>query len=157
MMKIETAVISVSDKGGIVEFARFLSERGVKIISTGGTGRLLRENGIHVVPIAEVTGNEKDDYFDGRMKTISFNYESALLYRRDVEEHVRQAGELGIPRIDMVVCNLYPFEEVTADEGVGVAVEFFDFGRDKATPPQRHRCYLSIPALPAHHCAYLKH
>ena len=113
MLKIKTAVISVSDKGGIVEFAKFLAESGVEIISTGGTGKLLRENGISVTPIREITGNEKDDYFDGRMKTISFNYESALLYKRDNPKHVEQAGKLGIPRIDMVVCNLYPFEAVT--------------------------------------------
>jgi phosphoribosylaminoimidazolecarboxamide formyltransferase/IMP cyclohydrolase len=130
MLKIKTAVISVSDKGGIVEFAKFLAESGVEIISTGGTGKLLRENGIAVTPIREITGNKKDDYFDGRMKTISFNYESALLYKRDNPKHVEQARGLGIPRIDMVVCNLYPFEQVTAKEGVTVdtAVENIDIG-----------------------------
>ena len=130
MLKIKTAVISVSDKGGIVEFAKFLADREVRIISTGGTGKLLRENGIAVTPIREITGNEKDDYFDGRMKTISFNYESALLYKRDNPKHVEQARELGIPQIDMVVCNLYPFEQVTAKEGITIdtAVENIDIG-----------------------------
>jgi len=130
MLKIETAVISVSDKTGVAEFAKFLASKGVRIISTGGTAKVLEEGGVHVAPIRIVTGNEKDDYFDGRMKTISFNYESALLYRRDNEKHVKQARELGIPRIDMVVCNLYPFEQVTAKAGITIdeAIENIDIG-----------------------------
>ncbi len=129
-MKIETAVISVSDKTGVVEFAKFLASKGVKIISTGGTGKKLSEAGIGITQIQEITGNEKGDYFSGRMKTISFNYESALLYRRDDERHVAQARELGIPKIDMVVCNLYPFEKTVAapDVTVGKAVDNIDIG-----------------------------
>ncbi|MEW6200882.1 MAG: bifunctional phosphoribosylaminoimidazolecarboxamide formyltransferase/IMP cyclohydrolase [bacterium] len=130
MLKIQTAVLSVSDKTGIVDFAKFLQDTGVKIISTGGTGKLLQENGINIVPISAVTKNEEDDYFDGRMKTISFQYESALLYKRDNPEHIKQAEELGIPKIDLVVCNLYPFEKVTsaADVTVDTAVENIDIG-----------------------------
>lgn len=130
MLKIETAVISVSDKAGVVEFAKFLAGSGVKIISTGGTAKALEAAGVEVVPINKITGNEKDDYFDGRMKTISFQYESALLYRRGAPEHVKQAEELGIPRIDMVVCNLYPFEKVTAspDVTIDAAIENIDIG-----------------------------
>ncbi|OQA90442.1 MAG: Bifunctional purine biosynthesis protein PurH [bacterium ADurb.Bin236] len=130
MLKIKTAVLSVSDKTGVVEFAKFLSANGVKIISTGGTAKALKEAGVKVVPISKITGNKKDDYFDGRMKTISFNYESALLYKRDNPTHVKQAAELGIPKIDMVVCNLYPFEKVTAakDCTVDKAVENIDIG-----------------------------
>ncbi|MHC4660588.1 MAG: bifunctional phosphoribosylaminoimidazolecarboxamide formyltransferase/IMP cyclohydrolase [Planctomycetota bacterium] len=129
-LKIETCVMSVSDKSGIVEFAKFLRERGVRIISTGGTGKMLLENGVRVTAIREVTGNENDDYFDGRMKTISFNYESGLLYKRDNPKHVSQAEELGIPKIDMVVCNLYPFENVTADPKCSLdnAIENIDIG-----------------------------
>jgi len=135
MLKIKTAVISVSDKTGVVDLAKFLASKGTKIISTGGTGKMLAEGGIDVVPIREVTGNEKDDYFDGRMKTISFNYESALLFRRDDSKHVEQAKELGIPTIDMVVCNLYPFEKVTGEmtktrsaADIEKAVENIDIG-----------------------------
>jgi len=135
MLKIKTAVISVSDKSGVVEFAKYLASRDVKIISTGGTGKLLAENGVEIVPIRDITGNEKDDYFDGRMKTISFNYESALLFKRDNPKHVEQAKELGIPTIDMVVCNLYPFENVIADMNkppspadIDKAVENIDIG-----------------------------
>ncbi|MEW5944614.1 MAG: bifunctional phosphoribosylaminoimidazolecarboxamide formyltransferase/IMP cyclohydrolase [bacterium] len=130
MLKITRAVISVSDKAGIAEFARFLSENGVEIVSTGGTAELLGRHGVEVVPIREITGNDKDDYFDGRMKTISFRYESALLYRRDDPRHAAQARELGIPRVDLVVCNLYPFEKATAGADVTVeqAVENIDIG-----------------------------
>jgi phosphoribosylaminoimidazolecarboxamide formyltransferase/IMP cyclohydrolase len=130
MLKIETVVISVSDKTGVVDFAKFLASKGARIISTGGTAKILQDNGIPVTPIRKITGNEKDDYFDGRMKTISFNFESALLYRRDNEKHVAQACELGIPQIDMVVCNLYPFEQVTGKPGITVeeAIENIDIG-----------------------------
>jgi len=130
MLKIKTAIISVSDKTGVVEFARYLKNKGVSLISTGGTAKVLQENGIDIIPISKITGNSKDDYFDGRMKTISFNYESALLYKRDNPEHVNQAKELGIPQIDLVVCNLYPFEKITAKEGITVqeAIENIDIG-----------------------------
>lgn len=130
MLKIETAVISVSDKTGVVEFAKFLAGKGVKIISTGGTAKVLEEAGVKIIPIKKITGNTKDDYFDGRMKTISFNYESALLYKRGNPNHVKQAKALGIPKIDLVVCNLYPFEKVTAakDCSVETAVENIDIG-----------------------------
>jgi phosphoribosylaminoimidazolecarboxamide formyltransferase/IMP cyclohydrolase len=130
MLKIKTAVMSVSDKNGLVEFAKSLKKWGVEIISTGGTAKVLKENGIGITPISKITGNSKDDYFDGRMKTISFNYESSLLYKRNNPEHVNQAKELGIPQIDMVVCNLYPFEKVTAKDGVTIeeAIENIDIG-----------------------------
>lgn len=130
MLKIKRAVMSVSDKTGIVDFAKYLDSLGVEIISTGGTGKLLSESGIAITPIKKITGNDKDDYFDGRMKTISFNYESALLYLRDNPNHVKQAGELGIPQIDLVVCNLYPFENVVRDADVSIekAIENIDIG-----------------------------
>jgi phosphoribosylaminoimidazolecarboxamide formyltransferase/IMP cyclohydrolase len=130
MLQIRTAVISVSDKTGVADFAKYLASKGVTIYSTGGTAKVLEEAGVKIKPIRELTGNEHDDYFDGRMKTISFNYESALLFRRDKDEHVRQAKELGIPAVDLVVCNLYPFEEVVrkADVSVEEAVEQIDIG-----------------------------
>lgn len=130
MLKIKTAVVSVSDKSGVVDFARYLKKWGTEIISTGGTAKVLKDNGIDITPISKITGNTKDDYFDGRMKTISFNYESSLLYKRNNPEHVKQAQELGIPQIDLVVCNLYPFEKVTAKEGITIedAIENIDIG-----------------------------
>jgi len=108
MLKIKRALLSVSDKTGIVNLAQVLNTLGCEIISTGGTRKKLEEANIPVTEISTVTGNP--EAFGGRMKTISFNIESALLYDRvkDAEE----AKSLGIEPIDLVVCNLYPFAEV---------------------------------------------
>ncbi|NTU73708.1 bifunctional phosphoribosylaminoimidazolecarboxamide formyltransferase/IMP cyclohydrolase [Candidatus Roizmanbacteria bacterium] len=122
------ALLSVFDKTGIVEFAQKLSVLGYAIVSTGGTAKVLTENNIKVVPIQEVTGNPES--FDGRMKTISFQIESGILYDRTNPSHVKQAEELGIKPVDMVVCNLYPFEAAVKDEHVtlDVAIENIDVG-----------------------------
>jgi phosphoribosylaminoimidazolecarboxamide formyltransferase / IMP cyclohydrolase len=103
------ALLSVYDKTGIVDFAKSLVSSGYTIISTGGTAKVLTENMIPVVPIQEITGNPES--FDGRMKTISFQVESGILFDRSKQTHVNEAKKLKIPHIDMVVCNLYPFEE----------------------------------------------
>ncbi|MFA6618509.1 MAG: bifunctional phosphoribosylaminoimidazolecarboxamide formyltransferase/IMP cyclohydrolase [Candidatus Neomarinimicrobiota bacterium] len=110
MIKIKRALISVSDKTGVVDFAAALERQNCEIISTGGTKKVLEEAGIKVRDISEVTGNP--EAFGGRMKTISFQIESALLYDR--EKDAEEAGSLNIEPIDMVVCNLYPFEKVKA-------------------------------------------
>ncbi len=114
-MKIKRALLSVSNKDNIVELGKYLSEREVEIISSGGTRKYLEEAGIKVTPIEEVTGNP--EAFGGRMKTLSFQVSSSLLYRRSLESDVNQARELGIKPIDLVVCNLYPFEEVMKKGG----------------------------------------
>lgn len=103
------ALLSVYNKEGIVEFAKTLHELGYKIISTGGTAKVLTENKILVIPIQEITGNPES--FDGRMKTISFEIESGILFDRKNKKHVGEAKDLNIKPIDVVVCNLYPFEE----------------------------------------------
>ncbi len=107
-MKIKKALISVSDKTGITELAKALKKFNIEIISTGGTKKVLEEAGIEVTDISYVTGNP--EAFGGRMKTISFNIESALLFDR--EKDAEEAAKLGIKPIDLVVCNLYPFEKV---------------------------------------------
>lgn len=107
---IKRALISVSDKSGVVELARRLTEFGVEIISSGGTRKVLENEGVKVTPIEQVTGNP--EAFDGRMKTLSFQVSSALLYRRGNPEDENKARELGIEAIDLVVCHLYPFQEV---------------------------------------------
>ena len=109
MSRIRRALLSVSDKTGIVELAKVLHGFECELISTGGTGKVLREAGLPVTEISQVTGNP--EAFGGRMKTISFAIESAILFDR--ERDVQEAQRLGIVPIDMVVCNLYPFEEVT--------------------------------------------
>lgn len=108
MIKIRRALISVWDKTGIIDFAAALERRGCEIISTGGTRKVLEEAGIAVTDIRTLTGNP--EAFGGRMKTISFQIESALLFDR--EKDAEEAAALGIAPIDMVVCNLYPFEKV---------------------------------------------
>lgn len=113
------ALLSVYDKEGIAEFAKVLISLGYEIISTGGTMRVLEENGIKITSIDEVTGNPRDS-FDGRMKTISFQIESGILFDRKNPKHVKQAIELNIPQIDIVVCNLYPFEEKPSIETIDV-------------------------------------
>ena len=112
---IKRALLSVSDKDGIVELAQFLSSYHVEIVSSGGTAKVLKEAGINVTPVEEVTGNP--EAFGGRMKTLSFQISSALLFRRNLEEDRLQAKELGIKPIDLVVCNLYPFGEVVKKKG----------------------------------------
>ncbi|MEA2076928.1 MAG: bifunctional phosphoribosylaminoimidazolecarboxamide formyltransferase/IMP cyclohydrolase [Candidatus Marinimicrobia bacterium] len=125
MIKIKRALISVSDKTGIVDFAAALERQNCEIISTGGTKKVLEEAGIAVTDISMVTGNP--EAFGGRMKTISFQIESALLYDR--EKDAEEALALGIAPIDMVVCNLYPFAKVKA-QGADLAelIENIDIG-----------------------------
>jgi len=122
------ALISVFDKVGISEFAKKLHSLGYKIISTGGTSKVLKDNSVPVIPIQEITGNPES--FDGRIKTISFEIESGILYDRKNLKHKIQATELGIKKIDIVVCNLYPFEKTIANKKVKLAdaVENIDVG-----------------------------
>lgn len=113
------ALVSVYDKGGISDFAKVLVDQGYEIISTGGTYQKLKEDGIAVTPIDEITGNPKDS-FDGRMKTISFQIEGGILFDRKNPNHIKQVETLNVPRIDVVVCNLYPFEERPSLETIDV-------------------------------------
>ncbi|MCD4705311.1 hypothetical protein K8R66_04530, partial [bacterium] len=124
-MKKKRALISVYDKTGIVGFVQGLRDLGWEIVSTGGTARVLKDAGITVIPIEEVSGNP--EAFGGRMKTISFNVESAILFDR--ENHFEEAEKLGIQPIDMVVCNLYPFVK-TVESGAShqEIIENIDIG-----------------------------
>lgn len=108
LIPIKRALLSVSDKTGIVELATALQNIGCEIISTGGTRKKLEDAGIPTTEISTVTGNP--EAFGGRMKTISFNIESALLFDR--EKDAKEAAALNIQPIDLVVCNLYPFQKV---------------------------------------------
>lgn len=122
------ALLSVYNKDGIVAFAKKLSDLGYEIISTGGTAKVLEQNSIPFVPIQDITGNPES--FDGRMKTISFQIESGLLYDRTNKKHVEEAKTLDIKPIDLVACNLYPFEHTIAKVGVTLneAIENIDVG-----------------------------
>ncbi len=124
---ITRALISVSDKTGLVEFARFLAERKVEILSTGGTAKTMREAGIAVVEVADYTGSP--EILDGRVKTLHPKIHGGVLARRGLAEHCEQMTTHGIAPIDMVVVNLYPFEEtVAAGAGFEACIENIDIG-----------------------------
>lgn len=121
------ALISVYDKLDIVPFAKKLKRLGFHLISSGGTASLLKKNKIPVTPVADITGNP--ECFDGRMKTISFQIESGILYDRSKPKHKKEAKELEIPQIDVVVCNFYPFDRVVDESNTETkAIEQIDVG-----------------------------
>lgn len=122
------AIISVSDKTDIINFSRIINNLGYKIISTGGTARILKENNIPVIPIQDVTGNPES--FDGRMKTISFQIESGILFDRSNKIHINEALDFNIKPIDLVICNLYPFEKTVSNKNATLkeAIENIDVG-----------------------------
>src|SRR3989440_9539332 len=128
LRKIRRALISVSDKTGIVDFARELKTFGVEIISTGGTAKILREAGIEVRDVSDVTGFP--EMMDGRIKTLHPKIHGALLGLREDSGHIAAMDKHGIEPIDMVVIDLYPFEETIAREGVTLeeAIEQIDIG-----------------------------
>ena len=115
-MKISRALISVSDKTGVADFARELEQQGVEIVSTGGTASLLRQEGIKTRDISEFTGFP--EVLDGRLKTLHPKVHGALLYLRGNKAHEAAAREHGIEAIDLVVINLYPFEATIAKPAV---------------------------------------
>ncbi|MCU0922767.1 MAG: bifunctional phosphoribosylaminoimidazolecarboxamide formyltransferase/IMP cyclohydrolase [Burkholderiaceae bacterium] len=123
-----TALLSVSDKTGIVDFAKELSGLGVRLLSTGGTARLLAEAGLQVTEVAEVTG--LPEMLDGRVKTLHPRIHGGLLARRDLPAHMAALREHGIGTIDLLVVNLYPFAQATArpDCTLEEAIENIDIG-----------------------------
>lgn len=122
------ALISVSDKTGIVEFAKELQNLGIEIISTGGTYKKLREDGVNAVEISELTGFP--ECLDGRVKTLHPKVHAGILAMRAKEEHMKQLQELSIDTIDFVIVNLYPFKQTILKEGVSreECVENIDIG-----------------------------
>ncbi|MFM2323792.1 MAG: bifunctional phosphoribosylaminoimidazolecarboxamide formyltransferase/inosine monophosphate [Pseudomonadota bacterium] len=123
-----TALLSVSDKTGIVELAKELNALGVKLLSTGGTAKLLAEQGLPVTEVADHTGFP--EMLDGRVKTLHPKIHGGLLARRDLPEHMAALGEHSIPTIDILCVNLYPFEATVAKEGCTLAdaIENIDIG-----------------------------
>ncbi len=125
---MKRALISVFDKTGIVEFAKSLDSMGWEIISTGGTSKKLKEEGIKVQDISDLT--KFPECFDGRVKTLHPNVEGGILAIRDNDNHKAQMTELGIEPIDIVVCNLYPFKQTILKPGVSheEIIENIDIG-----------------------------
>ena len=122
------AIISVSDKSGIIEFAKGLVDLGFEIVSTGGTEKALKEAGLAVISISDVTNFP--ECLDGRLKTLHPNVHGGLLAMRNNEKHMQQLEELGINTIDVAVINLYPFRQTISKPGVTLeeAIENIDIG-----------------------------
>src|SRR5688500_16456713 len=125
---MKRALISISDKTGVAEFAAGLVQLGYEILSTGGTARALREAGLNVTDVASVTGFP--EMMDGRVKTLHPAIHGGLLARRDVTEHMEAIASHGIAPIDVVCVNLYPFEATISKPDVTLeeAVENIDIG-----------------------------
>jgi phosphoribosylaminoimidazolecarboxamide formyltransferase/IMP cyclohydrolase len=149
-MKIQRALLSVSDKTGLVSFAQELVAFGIELISTGGTAKALTAAGVPVVEISDYTGFP--EMMDGRVKTLHPKVHGGLLHLRDNAEHVAQAEAHGIPPIDLVVVNLYPFEQTIAKPGVTLeeAIEQIDIGGPSmlrsAAKNYRHVTVVTDPA-----------
>src|ERR1019366_8730612 len=128
MGKIQRALVSVSDKTGLLEFVQALQALGVEIISTGGTAKALQAAGLPVVEISAFTGFP--EMLDGRVKTLHPKVHGGLLYIRGNAEHEAAAAKHGIKPIDLVVVNLYPFEQTIAKPNVSLhdAIENIDIG-----------------------------
>jgi len=128
MIKIKRALVSVSDKTGVVDLGRVLKEFGVEILSTGGTFRALEEGGVEVRPVEDYTGFA--EMMNGRVKTLHPKIHAGLLALRDNPDHMQQMEERGYGLIDMVVVNLYPFQQTIAKPDVteSEAIENIDIG-----------------------------
>lgn len=150
-MRIERAILSVSDKSGIIELARALRAKGVEILSTGGTAKHLSEAGIDVTPVAAWSG--APEILGGRVKTLTPRVFGAILHDRDSADHRADVERMSIPPIDLVAVNLYPFEQTIARQGVTVAeaIEQIDIGGPSmlraAAKNHRHVLPLPDPAL----------
>ncbi|MFT5643370.1 MAG: phosphoribosylaminoimidazolecarboxamide formyltransferase/IMP cyclohydrolase, partial [Janthinobacterium sp.] len=125
---IKQALLSVSDKTGVLDFARALAALGVNLLSTGGTAKLLADNGVPVTEVADYTGFP--EMLDGRVKTLHPKVHGGILARRDFPEHMAKLEEHDMPTIDMVVVNLYPFEATVAQDTCTLedAIENIDIG-----------------------------
>lgn len=128
MRKVRRALMSVSDKSGVVELARVLADMNVQILSTGGTAKTLRQNGIEITDVSDYTGFP--EMLDGRVKTLHPKIHGGILGQRENPHHVKTMAEHGIETIDMVVVNLYPFEATVAkpDCTLAEAIENIDIG-----------------------------
>jgi phosphoribosylaminoimidazolecarboxamide formyltransferase/IMP cyclohydrolase len=128
MARIRRALISVTDKTGVVDFARELAGLGVEILSTGGTAQALRQGGVPVIEVSEFTGFP--EMLEGRVKTLHPRVHAGILFRRDKADHGEQMARHGLEPIDLVAVNLYAFEATVARPGVTLedAIENIDIG-----------------------------
>jgi phosphoribosylaminoimidazolecarboxamide formyltransferase/IMP cyclohydrolase len=156
MSVIKTALISVSDKAGLVGFARGLAEFGVALLSTGGTAKLLRDNGIAVTEVSDHTGFP--EMLDGRVKTLHPKIHGGILARRDVAAHTGAIKDAGIAPIDLVVVNLYPFSQTVARAGCTLdeAIENIDIGGPAMVrSAAKNHAHVAVVTDPADYAAIL--
>ncbi len=125
-LTLKRSLISVSDKSGLGPLVKMLADKGVELIASGGTAQYIKSLGLKVTPLQEITGNP--EAFNGRMKSLSFQVSSSLLYKRDDPQDVAKAIELGIRPIDCVICNLYPFEDAAKGTDLLNIIENIDIG-----------------------------
>ena len=157
MGKIQRALISVSDKTGLIEFAKELQALKIEIVSTGGTARALKDAGVSVVEIGEFTGSP--EMLEGRVKTLHPKVHGGLLYIRGNAAHEAQAAKYGIKPIDLVVVNLYPFEKTVAKPGVSLpeAIENIDIGGPSMLrSAAKNHASVTVVVDPADYSAVLK-
>src|SRR5918997_6920027 len=150
IVPVRRALLSVSDKAGLVGFGRFLAARGVEILSTGGTARALREAGVPAKDVSEHTG--VPEMLDGRVKTLVPQVHGGLLGRRDLPDHAAQMQRHGIAPIDLVAVNLYPFEATVA-QGAGFedCIETIDIGGPAMIrSAAKNHAHVAVLTEPAH-------
>jgi phosphoribosylaminoimidazolecarboxamide formyltransferase/IMP cyclohydrolase len=156
-IRIQRALLSVSDKTGVVEFAKALASHGVELLSTGGTAKLLASAGLPVIEVGDYTGFP--EMMDGRVKTLHPKVHGGILARRDLPDHVEAMREHGIPPIDMVVVNLYPFAQTVAKPGCGMedAIENIDIGGPAMVrAAAKNHAFVAIVTDPADYAALAK-
>src|SRR4051812_33458811 len=156
MSVIKTALLSVSDKTGLIEFARGLTGLGVKLLSTGGTAKLLRDSGIAVTEVSDHTGFP--EMLDGRVKTLHPKIHGGILARRDLPAHVEALRAADIAAIDLVVVNLYPFRQAVArpDCTLEDAIENIDIGGPAMVrSAAKNHAHVAVVTDPADYAAVL--
>src|SRR6185436_1257188 len=157
LVKIRRALLSVSDKTGLVEFAKALRSHGVEILSTGGTAQLLRLNGVVVTEVGDYTGFP--EMMEGRVKTLHPKVHGGILARRDRDDHVKSMKEHGIAPIDMVVVNLYPFAKTVARRGCTLddAIENIDIGGPAMVrAAAKNHAFVAVVTDPGDYASILK-
>jgi len=150
MAAIQRALLSVSDKTGLIAFARALSQQGVELLSTGGTAKAIREAGLAVIEVADYTGFP--EMLDGRVKTLHPKVHGGILARRDLPEHIAAMEKHSLPYIDLVCVNLYPFRETVAKPGCTLedAIENIDIGGPAMVRSSaKNHAFVSIVTDPA--------
>ncbi|HYK14172.1 MAG TPA: bifunctional phosphoribosylaminoimidazolecarboxamide formyltransferase/IMP cyclohydrolase, partial [Burkholderiales bacterium] len=156
MSVIKTALLSVSDKTGLVEFARGLTSFGVALLSTGGTAKLLRDGGISVTEVSDHTGFP--EILDGRVKTLHPKIHGGILARRDLPAHAEALRGAGITTIDLVVVNLYPFSQAVARANCTLedAIENIDIGGPAMVrSAAKNHAHVAVVTDPADYAAIL--